>query len=723
MIHQLHEKGGIVGNIFLRIFASLILLLALGGRIGDLAQVYPKAAASEYVAPIIKNVRVGYVEAPCFMQGMSDDAVKSGLAYDYLQRVSYYTNWRYVYVYGDWATILDKLYKGEVDVMAGVSKTPERAGKMLFPDYAMGTENYYIYVHTNHPLAMKGLAGLHGHTVSVNQNTIMSDLLQSWNQAGNYQLNILTYSGNDSRYRDFKANLADATVDTDNAVQEDTNMVPFAWIGQSDYYLAVTKNRPDLVNDLNTALNKIITTNPRFVDKLANTYFSKLAVVANLSGDEMDWINHNPMITIGYVDDYLPLSDRDDKGQVEGIFKDIFQEIVQKLNIQDKVRFSFVPFDSYDEMLRALADGSIYAAFPVNSDVQQAEKQGIFLSSDVITTPMYLIYTGDYANLNLRRIGVKRENSIGDIYVRSHYPHMEMIYYDDIHDMLDAVKRGAVDGCILNQFRRDAYLIRAGYRDLQSVALKDYISLSFAVKKGNSELLSILNRGITRLPSDFALTSTYAYTGMMAPMTFRDYLLENLLTVMLAIGIIIAILSSLVAYIFLIHRNKREMQYIAQHDGLTGLLNRHCYNDFLNARQQDYPQDNLVVISMDLNGLKGVNDTMGHEAGDELIMGAAGCMKEALSAYGSVYRTGGDEFVAIIETPQQGLPKIIQSLKERFDNWHGKWNKSMSVSLGTAHNSDSSRKKLHELLALADQEMYKDKAAYYSRLGIDRRRH
>ena len=380
-------------------------------------------------------------------------------------------------------------------------------------------------------------------------------------------------------------------------------------------------------------------------------------------------------------------------------------------------------FNQKDKALHGWYYGSIYAAFPVNSDVQQAEKQGIFLSSDVITTPMYLIYTGDYANLNLRRIGVKRENSIGDIYVRTHYPHMEMVYYDDIHDMLDAVKRGAVDGCILNQFRRDAYLIRAGYRDLQSVALKDYISLSFAVKKGNSELLSILNRGITRLPSDFGLTSTYAYTGMMAPMTFRDYLLENLLTVMLAIGIIIAILSSLVAYIFLIHRNKREMQYIAQHDGLTGLLNRHCYNDFLNARQQDYPQDNLVVISMDLNGLKGVNDTMGHEAGDELIMGAAGCMKEALSAYGSVYRTGGDEFVAIIETPQQGLPKIIQSLKERFDNWHGKWNKSMSVSLGTAHNSDSSQKKLHELLALADQEMYKDKAAYYSRLGIDRRRH
>ena len=706
-----------------KLLMRIILCSALFlGGIGGTIQIYSPAEGAEYIAPVIKTVRVGYVEAPCFMQGMRDDAVKSGLAYDYLQRVSYYTNWRYVYVYGDWATILDKLYKGEVDVMAGVSKTPERDGKMLFPDYAMGTENYYIYVHTDHPLAVQGLEKLHGHTISVNKNTIMHELLQQWNQAGHYQLNILTYNGNDARYLDFKANLADATVDTDNAVQDDANMVPFAWIGQSDYYLAVNKARPDLVADLNEALNKIITTNPRFVDKLANTYFSKLAVVANLSGDEIEWLNTHPLITIGYVDDYMPLSDRDNQGKVEGIFKDVLQEIVQRLNIQDKLRISFVPFDSYDEMIRALADGSIYAACPVNSDVQQAEKLGIFLSSDVITTPMYLIYTGDYAKLNLRRIGVKRENSIGDIYVRTHYPDMEMVYYDDIHDMLDAVKRGDLDGCILNQFRRDAYLVRAGYRDLQSIALKDYISLSFAVKKGNSELLSILNRGITRLPTDFALTSTYAYTGMLAPMTFRDYLLDNLLPVMVAAGIIIAILSSLLAYIFLIHRNKQKMQYIAHHDSLTGLCNRNCFNIYIDANGNMHPQDKLVVISMDVNGLKLVNDTMGHEAGDELIIGAADCMKRALSSFGKIYRTGGDEFIAIIEISPPDLPGVVQNLRETFHEWQGKRNKSLSVSVGMACNEKTPTRTLNELLTMADAEMYKDKAAHYHRLENDRRR-
>ncbi|MCR5559725.1 MAG: transporter substrate-binding domain-containing protein, partial [Schwartzia sp.] len=120
-----------------------------------------------------KKVRVGYYHSINFSEGMSDIAVKSGLAYDYLQRVSYYTNWNYEYVYGGWSDILQMLYSGEIDVMAGVSKTPERLDKVLFPDYAMGAENYYIYANADHPLSSQGVSAIAGHTVSVNKDSIM----------------------------------------------------------------------------------------------------------------------------------------------------------------------------------------------------------------------------------------------------------------------------------------------------------------------------------------------------------------------------------------------------------------------------------------------------------------------------------------------------------------------------------------------------------------------
>jgi len=684
---------------------------------GEFLQEDQNAAASE-----AKTVRVGYVHTPHFMQGQNADDVKSGMAYDYLQKVSYYTNWHYVYVYGDWETILDKLYKGEVDVMAGVSKTPEREMHMLFPDYAMGSENYYIYTYVDHPLAGQGLYGLAGHTVGVNRNTNMKEILEQWNAVGNRQMKIVTYSGNDERYQAIHDYQIDATVDTDNAVQSEDNLVPVAQIGKDDYYLAINKARPDLVKDLNKALVEINSTNPNFTSTLADTYFPKRAVVANIQDEELRWIKEHPVITVGYLDDYLPLSDLTEDDQVNGIIKDILQEITHNLKIEDKVHFSYISYKNYEDMVDAVASGAIDMAFPVNNNVAQAEKKHLLLSSEVINTRMYLIHARDYTDLKLRRLAAIRGNSIGDYYIHDYYPQAEIVYYDDMDKMLNAIKNGEADGCIMNRFRRDRYLLHADYADLDSYELKNLYSRSFAVKQGNTELLSILNRGITSLPNGFSFNSSYTYTSMIAPMHFKDYIVQHLLVFTLVLGLITVIITCLVAYIFIIQRNKRKMQYIARHDSLTGLLNRRSFNEYMDDHRESFPEDSLIVLAMDINGLKAANDTMGHEAGDELLLGAAECMQGVLVPYGTVYRTGGDEFMAILEAMPEELPEIMQKLKEEFAKWQGKKVKQLSISMGAAHNDNESRMTLQDLISVADQQMYQDKAKYYQQHSNDRRR-
>ncbi|MCR5757121.1 MAG: transporter substrate-binding domain-containing protein [Selenomonas sp.] len=691
--------------------------------IGNLPQEEPAAVAAAINTNLPKYVRVGYVNIPCFMQGMDDDTVKSGMAYDYLQKISYYTNWHYAYVYGDWNTILDKLYKGEIDVLAGISKTPDREGRILFPDYPMGAEIYYIYTYAGHPIAGKGINGLTGRTVSVNQNTNMKGILEHWNALGNRQITITAYSGNEERYRDLYEHRTDATVDTDNAVENKENLVPLVPIGKADYYLAINKNRPDLLEDLNQTLEKINSTNPNFTNDLANKYFSQRAVVASVQDEELQWLNAHPQITVGYIDNYLPLSDKMEDGQVNGIIKDILQSFAENLNIQDKIHFSYIPYNSYDDLVQAVASGQIDMAFPVNNNVAQADKNGLYLSSEVINTRMYLIYTGDYAHLNPQRFSAIRGNSISDYYIHEYYPTAEVIYYDTLEAMLNAVKKGEVDGCILNRFRRDRLLLHTDYADLQSIELKNLYSRSFAVKRGNAELLSILNRGISSLPSGFAFNAAYPYTTLIAPMHFKDYIVQHLFAFMAAAGLITIVFTCLLAYIIIIQRNKQRMQYIARHDSLTGLLNRRSFNDFVDTHGQSFPNDNLIVLAMDINGLKTANDTMGHEAGDELLTGAAATMQQVLAPYGSVYRTGGDEFMAILEALPEEIPTVLQALKTAFGQWQGKKIKHLSVSMGTAHNDNASKMTLQDLISVADQQMYQDKAAYYQRNGHDRRRH
>lgn len=669
-----------------------------------------------------KIVRVGYVESRNFMEGMSDNTVKSGLAYDYLQKVSYYTNWDYDYVYGDWNTMFQKLINGEIDVMAGVSKTPERMGKLLFPDYAMGLENYYIYVYSDSPLASKGVAGLVNRSISVNRNTVMEDMLRQWNNEGNHQVHIVTYNGNDTRYRDFDSRRIDATVDTDNNVNRDNFMVPITRIGQTEYYLAINPNRPDLVQELNSALSKITSTDPYFTKKLSNTYFSELAVSGKLQEDEVSWLREHPVLTVGYLDDYLPFSDTNEDGQVYGIITDLLNEICKKIKIRDDVRFQFISYKTYEALVASLQAGTIDMAFPVNYDVARAEQSNIFLTTEVISTPMYLIYKGDYSHLQLRRLAAKKGNSIADIYIRSHFPDAEIFYYDKIDMMLEAVKNGDVDGCILNQFRKDGYLIHPSYNMLQTVPMRDYSSRCFAVKRGNNELLSILNRGITNLPSDFGFTSTYTYTSQMTTMTLKDFILQHFILFTIIIGVIVATVTGLLAYIYLIHKNRAQMEYIAHHDGLTGLFNRRSFKDDIENFDEEFKKGNVIIVAMDLNGLKKANDELGHEAGDELIIGAADCMKKVLNPYGNVYRVGGDEFMAILYNDIDDWPDVLQRLKEAFNEWSGKLVKNLAVAIGYANSNEDTYSSLSYMVSVADQEMYKDKAAYYKRAGIDRRK-
>ena len=123
------------------------------------------------------------------------------------------------------------------------------------------------------------------------------------------------------------------------------------------------------------------------------------------------------------------------------------------------------------------------------------------------------------------------------------------------------------------------------------------------------------------------------------------------------------------------------------------------------------PGKDLALISADVNGLKTINDTKGHAAGDELIAGAATCLLSAIAPYGRVYRTGGDEFMAIVHTPD--CESLIGEIRSRTESWHGNLADGLSISLGYATRSENPDTDIRSLEKIADQRMYDDKARYY----------
>lgn len=172
-------------------------------------------------------------------------------------------------------------------------------------------------------------------------------------------------------------------------------------------------------------------------------------------------------------------------------------------------------------------------------------------------------------------------------------------------------------------------------------------------------------------------------------------------------------------------KKERELLlHLSRYDELTHLLNRHAYDSKIKELIENNA-NKVSVIMLDINSLKAINDKLGHKAGDELILGAADCVKESFKDASTCFRMGGDEFIVIIDDAVEKLELLIDDFNNRIKGWKGNLVDSLSVSVGCATYNDIENfdmSKFEELTEMADKRMYEDKALYYKTSGKDRRR-
>lgn len=152
-------------------------------------------------------------------------------------------------------------------------------------------------------------------------------------------------------------------------------------------------------------------------------------------------------------------------------------------------------------------------------------------------------------------------------------------------------------------------------------------------------------------------------------------------------------------------------------DKMTGCFNRKSYEEDLSNMLKN---DQFIYVSMDVNGLKIINDSHGHVAGDELICGAASCMRRCFGKYGKVYRIGGDEFVAVLFVQLEQFVWIKTEFDGDIKYWTGNQVEEISISCGYVSSGERKWASIKEIANVADIRMYEEKAMYYKKNGIDR---
>ncbi len=154
---------------------------------------------------------------------------------------------------------------------------------------------------------------------------------------------------------------------------------------------------------------------------------------------------------------------------------------------------------------------------------------------------------------------------------------------------------------------------------------------------------------------------------------------------------------------------EKRLEYLSLYDQLTDTYNRAYFEAELKRLScgREYP---VTIISADLDGLKLINDTMGHDAGDRMLQSCAEVIKKSLRASDIVARVGGDEFSAIlVNTDRKAGEAILRRIREQVEERNRNQEElPLGISLGVATAEDQ-KVPLKELFKRADDMMYRDK--------------
>lgn len=166
-----------------------------------------------------------------------------------------------------------------------------------------------------------------------------------------------------------------------------------------------------------------------------------------------------------------------------------------------------------------------------------------------------------------------------------------------------------------------------------------------------------------------------------------------------------------------------ELERLANTDALTGIYNRNFFQRELDSEIAKASKNNNIAFSIfviDINGLKRINDTYGHEEGDKLIIAVANLLKKSFRDSDVITRAGGDEFVILCPNTHcddaLGVLNRIRALEKNMTLAHYKGGNThqiepVRVSIGVACSTETTPE---NVFGLADENMYEDKKRFYS---------
>ena len=535
------------------LFACIFVILGMW----MMSSVYCQAAETNNDEKQPQTIRVGSFEDTFNYVGKN--GVRQGYGYELMQALAGYTGWKFEYVKCDWSNCFDKLENGEIDIMGDISYTDERAQKMLFPEEPMGEEKYILYADlSNLDIGTYDFKFMDGKRVGVLMDTEPEIMLTEWENKNGIHTEHVNVNNDDDVEKKLANHEIDCFVSLEESLWSEQGISSVATIGKSGIYFAINKERSDIKTELDYAMRQLEQDSPFFKADLYKKYFT-LAYNQSLTGEEKSWVEEHGSIRIGFLNNDPAIFSMDEEtGKLNGMLAEYISYAKDCLGNQ-RLKFGIQEYDDYNEMLRALQDHEIDMIFYVGRNPDLAEKKGYTLTNTAWTYSLMAVTDEKYFNENeAYSVAVVKEHEALKQHIAFSYPHWKLIDCDSLADATDMVLHQKADCFLMGTSQALKY---DNNRDFKSIPLTKTMEACFAVRGGEGNLLSILNKTLKTMPSDM-LTSTLAiYDSTADKVTFYDFVKDNMLAFFATAGFFGL---SIIAIILVFLRKARKAEAAAK---------------------------------------------------------------------------------------------------------------------------------------------------------------
>lgn len=613
-------------------------------------------------------VKVGYLEAPGICE-KDKYGNYTGLTVDYLNEIAKYTNWEYEFVPTSSDTFLQDMADGKFELLGGTYYAKEFEAYFAYPKYSMGSSRAALLcLKDNDSIKSYELSTLNGKTIGVYDKAEEKiRRLKDFIKINGLNCKIKYYETNDlSKEGDLYDYLENKKVDLllGNELENNNNFRLAASFDAQPYYIVTNPGNEEILNGLNTGMEKISDADPDFgqqqyeknfkdLKKLSSVYFSK---------EETNYIAEKKTVSVAVVSKRHPFyCIQEKKDHHDGIIP----EILENLSEFSGLKFTYVTADTYEEAIQLVKTG-------------KADILGSYLDTEKDAREHDLVLSGAYIQLNNIVLRNKSVNYPSDglkagILAGRALPDginaKEIKPYTDPASLITALNRGEVDFVYGLASSLEQEMQNHRYANVVPVtAVNNNMGISFALSQpADTELLSILNKSINSMSSEEKNTILNRnLVSIGSTLSLKDYIYAEPIT---AVGMLTAVILVIAAGVILVFKSRMKNKLI-QSELEKAEAKSKAKSEFLSQMSHE--------IRTPMNAITGLTDLVRMEERlpervEEKLQKIHASSQYMLALINDILDMSKIENGKMsIETEEFSLAELLGSLKEMMDEQAGK---------------------------------------------------